>query len=125
MPHNLNGTDFCPVLLHACIQKYGAKNIHLSIFNVWDESIGKHESTIDSIKEYMYMTYGCQVDFAWQCHYRERHEQTPWDTYQQALAVTSKSVRILLNFIGAPYQEVMIQQHRRFIEENKILVLNQ
>jgi len=84
-PPNLNGTDFCPVLLRAIIQEYGADNIHLSIFNVRDEYIGKSESYVERIKEYMHETYGCQVNFTRQCHYRERQIATPRKTYEAAL----------------------------------------
>ena len=124
-PTNLNGTDLCPKLLHTLVDTYGASQIHVAVFNVWDEKIGKDESYLAQIVSYIKATFMLDVDVARQCHYTERESSDPWNIYETSLKETKKSVRILLNFIWAPYQEIMTHQKRAFVDDHHLLVLNQ
>lgn len=122
MPHNLNGSDFNPWLLAKLCQQ---KNVHLGIYTVYDPSIGKPKSQIDTADQAMQEKFWQGFDFIYQVDYKDRLDaQFPRDDYERSRKEKNAEINLLLMSTGTPAQEVWTLKNREKITKNEILVIN-
>ncbi len=122
IPHNLNGSDFNPWFLHQLLQH--SESVHISLFTLYDERIGKPVSYIDHVKHSFSKMFGHSLDFVYQTSYQDRMtSQFSFDEYAKSLE-NNPEYRVLLMCLWTPAQELRIEKNKAFIQKYNILVIN-
>lgn len=120
---NLNGTDFIPYLMEQIVAT--GESIHVWLYDLYDEKIWKSREHIEVAKQKFSERFGIGIDYTFQVHYAKRKiAEFDFDAYQKSLDASPATYRILWMSVWTPEKEIWAEQHRTFLEKNKILLIN-
>jgi len=122
-PPNLNGTDFNPWFIKEVLKK--SNKVHIGVYTLYDEWIGKPKNFVETVHTKFEEYFDHPINFIFQTDYKERMT-VPFDTegYKKSLEKEEYEYRILLMSTGTPAQEIWVEENRKFLEEQWILVIN-
>lgn len=119
--HNLNGTDFIPLLLTRIVAEFS--QAHIAIYSSYDPVIGKWEERLMKWVTNFEAHFGRSIDFFSHNDYRKSNiDDFPRNDYLESCA--DQPNRILLVCKGTPHQELRVaRNHQRFMDA-WVLVIN-
>ncbi len=119
--HNLNGTDLTPKIFDYLSRKY---EIHVYIYSLYDEKIGKGQERLHKGAEKLKQEYGVAQVHSYQTIYAQRGRDFPRDAMEKEVSHDPLVWNIFLNSTWTPTQELFAHQHKDRFVKNRMLVLN-
>ena len=116
---NLNGTDFTPFFLNYLKNK----NLHIGFYTVYDEKIGKKTEDADNVETLLKEKYSPAKIFKFVNHYKNRWKWFDFNKYKESLN-GNFDYKIFLVGLWTPFQEIWVEENKKFFQENNIIVLN-
>ena len=120
--HNLNGTDLTPQLLSYLNTHW---NTSLYIYSLYDPKINKGKERLEkAVQSFTKNHPSINIIFTYQSLYTNRGADFPRENFWEALKRDTNEVKLLLNCIGTPFQEMRVEEHRQFFADHSVLVMN-
>lgn len=120
--YNLNGTDLTPLVLRELDVHWGAS---LYIYSLYDPKIGKgeewlHKAIMKISQEYPHIS----IVFHHQSLYSDRGAGFPFEEVKKISEADSAEVKLFLNCLWSPFQEIWTQEYKEFFQECGFLLMN-